>query len=135
MSYPLWKHPENNVHKFYWKIIKGLNNLIELADKLDLTKNWEVANYYHTARYFYDRGLYSCPLWWSNSIHGMWSPNLIYKGLEILMRAGLNAQMALVHAGTDAGDGYFDAISYYHGLFLMELYAITKKNLKKKVSE
>jgi len=135
VPYPLWKHPENNVHKFYWKIIKSLNNLIELADKLDLTKNWEVANYYHTARYFYDRGLYSCPLWWSNSIHGMWSPNLIYKGLEILMRAGLNAQMALVHAGTDAGDGYFDAISYYHGLFLMELYAITKKNLKKKVSE
>ena len=135
IPYPLWKHPENNVHKFYWKIMKSLNNLMDLADKLELTKDWEVTNYYQTARYFYDRGLYSCPLWWSNSIHGMWSPNLIYKGIELLMKASLNAQMALVYAGIDAGDGYFDSISYYHGLLLMELYSTSKKNLKKKIKE
>ncbi|MFW9988890.1 MAG: hypothetical protein ACFFC3_09565, partial [Candidatus Odinarchaeota archaeon] len=55
-------------------------------------------NYYNTARYFYNRGIYSCPVWWSNPLNGTWSPNLIYKGVEILMRAALNAQMALVHA-------------------------------------
>jgi len=131
VPYPLWKHPENDIHKFYWKIMSSLNHLIELADKLDLTENWEVTNYYHTARYFYDRGLHSCPTWWANPLHGMWSPNLIYKGLELLMRAALNAQLALVQAGKDEGDGYFDSISYYHGLLLMELYTITKKNLKK----
>ena len=132
VPYPLWKHPENSIHKFYWKIMKSLNRLIELGDKLDLTKNWEVSNYYQTARYFYDRGLHSCPIWWANPVQGMWSPNLIYKGLELLMRAGLNAQMALIHAGIDAGEGNFDAISYYHGLLLMELSAITKKNIEKK---
>ena len=132
VPFPLWKHPENSIHKFYWKIMKSLNRLIELGDKLDLTKNWEVSNYYQTARYFYDRGLHSCPIWWANPVQGMWSPNLIYKGLELLMRAGLNAQMALVHAGIDAGEGNFDAISYYHGLLLMELSAITKKNIEKK---
>lgn len=35
------------------------------------------------------------------------------------------------HAGVDAGEGYFDSISYYHGLLLMELYTITKHNLRK----
>ncbi|TFG01036.1 MAG: hypothetical protein EU540_04480 [Promethearchaeota archaeon] len=135
VPYPLWNHPENNIHKFYWKILKSLNNLMELADRLDLTKNWEISNYYQTARYFYDRGLYSCPLWWSNSIHGMWSPNLIYNGLELLMRSALNAQLALVQAGIEEGEGYFDSISYYHGLLLMEIYSITKKNLKKKIKD
>ena len=38
--------------------------------------------------------------------------------------------MALIHAGKDEGDANFDSISYYHGLLLMELYTITKKNLK-----
>lgn len=131
VPYPLWNHPDNSVHKFYWKIMKSLNKLMELADNLDLTKNWEVANYYQTARYFYDRGLHSCPMWWSNPIQGMWSPNLIYKGIELLIKASLNAQLALINAGRNEGDGYFDSVSYYHGLLLMELYAITKKILKK----
>ncbi|MFX1256578.1 MAG: hypothetical protein ACFFAN_01865 [Promethearchaeota archaeon] len=131
IPFPLWKHPDNDVHKYYWKIVKSLNKLINLADNLDLTENWEIENYYNTARYFYDRGLYSCPVWWANSQRGTWSPNLIYKGLEFLLRAALNAQMALVNAGKDEGDGYFDSISYYHGLLLMELYSITKKNRKK----
>ena len=132
IPYPLWNHPDNNIHKYYWKIIKSLNKLMDLADRLDLTGKWEVENYYNTARWFYDRGLHSCPLWWSNSLHGLWSPNLIYKGMELLVKAGLNAQMALIHAGHDDGDANFDSISYYHGLLLMELYTITKSNLKHK---
>jgi len=132
IPYPLWKHPDNNVHKYYWKLMKSLNNLMNLADKVDLTLDWEVENYYNTARYFYDQGIYSCPVWWSNPQCGIWSPNLIYKGVELLMRAALNAQMALVHAGkSDFGEGYFDSISYYHGLLLMELYNTTKRSLKK----
>jgi len=132
IPYPLWKHPNNNIHRYYWKLMNSLNNLINLTDNLDLTTDWEVENYYNTARYFYDRGIYSCPVWWSNPQKGTWSPNLIYKGIELLMRAALNAQMALVHAGkSDLGEGYFDSISYYHGLILMELSTITKRNLKK----
>ncbi|TFG28605.1 MAG: hypothetical protein EU532_04945 [Promethearchaeota archaeon] len=131
IPYPLWKHPDNNIHKYYWKIVKSLNKLISIADNLDLTENWEVENYYNTARWFYDRGLHSCPIWWANPQNGTWSPNLIYNGLELLLKAALNAQMALVHANKDNGDANFDSISYYHGLLLMELYSITKKNLKK----
>ena len=112
--------------------MKSLTRLLNLAGNLDLTENWDVEKYYNTARWFYDRGIYSCPVWWANPQNGTWSPNLIYKGLELLMKAGLNAQLALVHAGKDTGDGYFDSISYYHGLLLMELYSVTKHNLKKK---
>jgi len=130
IPYPLWKHPDNNIHKYYWKIVKTLNNLMELADNLDLTEKWEIKNYYNTARWLYDRGLHSCPIWWANPQNGTWSPNLIYNGLELLLKAALNAQMALIHAGKDDGDANFDSISYYHGLLLMELYIITKKNLK-----
>ena len=131
IPYPLWDHPENSVHKFYWKLMKSLNNLMSIADTIDLTKDWEIENYYNTARYYYDRGIYSCPTWWSNPYNRTWSPNLIYKGVEILMRAALNAQLALIHAGnSDLGEGYFDSISYYHGLLLMELANIAKKNAK-----
>ncbi|MFX0070747.1 MAG: hypothetical protein ACFFAO_06625 [Candidatus Hermodarchaeota archaeon] len=130
IPYPLWKHPENSIHTYYWKILKSLNKLMNLADHLDLAEDWEVENYYNTARYFYDKGLYSCPIWWANPQNRTWSPNLIYNGLELLLRAALNAQLALVHAGKNNGEGYFDSISYYHGLLLMELYSITKKSLK-----
>lgn len=131
VPYPLWKHPDNDVHKYYWKILKSLNNLFDLVNNLDLTENWEVENYYNTARYFYDRGIYSCPVWWANPRNGSWSPNLIYKGVELLIKAALNAQLALENAGEESGEGYFDSISYYHGLLLMELYITTRKNLKK----
>lgn len=131
IPYPLWKHPENNIHKNYWKLVNSLNNLMNLADNIDLTTNREIENYYNTARYFYNRGIYSCPTWWSNPQNGIWSPNLIYKGIELLMRAALNAQMALVYSEkSDQGDVYYDSISLYHSLLLMELSNITKKTMK-----
>ncbi|MFX0039903.1 MAG: hypothetical protein ACFFB9_04480 [Promethearchaeota archaeon] len=132
IPYPLWNHPDNNVHKYYWKLMKSLNNLMNLLDNLGLEKDWEVDNYYYTAKHFYSKGIYSCPMWWANPLNKTWSPNLIYKGIEILMRVALNAQLALVHDGkSDLGEAYFDSISYYHGLLLMELINITKKNLEK----
>ena len=132
IPYPLWQHPENSIHKYYWKLINSLNNLMNLADKLDIKTDWEVENYYNTARYFYNRGIYSCPTWWSNPQNSTWSPNLIYKGIELLMKAALNAQMALVYSGdSDRSDGYYDSISLYHSLLLMELSNITKKNIKR----
>jgi hypothetical protein len=133
VPYPLWKHPDNNIHKYYWKIINSLNNLMNIIDTLDLTTDWDVEKYYKTARYFYDRSLYSCPIWWANPNRGIWSPNLIYKGIELLIRAAINAQLALVYANkSESGEGYYDSISFYHGLLLMELYDFSKKNLKRK---
>jgi len=132
IPYPLWKNPDNNIHNYYWKIMNSLHNLMNMVDKLDFTQDWDIENYYKTSRYFYDRGLHSCPTWWANPERGIWSPNLIYNGVDLLIKTALNAQMALVYAGkSELGEGYFDAISYYHGLLLMELYNITRKNLKK----
>ncbi len=130
VPYPLWNHPQNDIHHFYWKIMKSLDNLMFLADQLDLEKEgWEVNNYYTTARYFYDRSLYSCPMWWANPLRGAFSPNLIYKGLELIMKAALNAQLALEYGGNQSGEGYFDSISYYQGLILMEIYSVARKTV------
>jgi alpha-amylase/alpha-mannosidase (GH57 family) len=131
IPYPLWDHPDNTLHKLYWKIMKSLNNLMSLIGNLDTTQDWEVENYCNTARWFYDRGICSDSTWWANPDRGTWSPNLIYKGVELIMRSALNAQLGLVHANqSDLGEGYFDSISFYHNLLLMEMYSITRKNLK-----
>ena len=131
IPYPLWDHPDNTIHKLYWKVMKSLNNLMSLIGNLDSTQDWEVENYCNTARWFYDRGICSDSTWWANPDRGTWSPNLIYKGIDLLLRSALNAQLALVHANqSDLGEGYFDSISFYHNLLLVEIYSISKKNLK-----
>jgi alpha-amylase/alpha-mannosidase (GH57 family) len=133
--YPLWDDPDNTVHKLYWKIMRSLSNLMNLVENLNLTNEWEVERYSDTARWFYDRGICSDTAWWANPDRGTWSPNLIYKGIELLMKSSLNAQLALVHANqSDLGEGYFDSISFYHNLLLMEIYSRTK-TIKKQRKE
>ncbi|NVM16243.1 MAG: hypothetical protein HWN80_00900 [Candidatus Lokiarchaeota archaeon] len=127
IPYPLWDHPDNRIHSLFWKIVRSLNNLMNLIDTLNMKNEWDIERYYNTARWFYDRGICSDTTWWANPDRGTWSPNLIYKGIELLMRSALNAQLALVHANqSDLGEGYFDSISFYHNLILMELYSRTK---------
>jgi alpha-amylase/alpha-mannosidase (GH57 family) len=133
VPYPLWDHPDNRVHTLYWKIVRSLNNLMNLISNLDLNQSWDVESHYNTSRWFYDRGICSDTTWWSNPDRGTWSPNLIYKGIELLMKSALNAQLALVHANqSDIGEEYFDSISFYHNLLLMELYSKTKELKKRK---
>ena len=133
IPFPLWDHPDNKVHTLYWKIVRSLNNLMNLIGNLDLNQSWDVERHYNTSRWFYDRGICSDTTWWGNPNRGTWSPNLIYKGIELLMRSALNAQLALVHANqSDIGEGYFDSISFYHNLLLMELYSKTKELKKRK---
>ena len=135
IPYPLWDHPDNRVHSLFWKIMRSLNNLMNLVENLELNDEWEVKRYTETARWFYDRGICSDTTWWANPDRGTWSPNLIYKGVELLMKSALNAQLALVLANkSDLGEGYFDSISFYHNLLLMELYSRTKK-FKKHIKE
>jgi alpha-amylase/alpha-mannosidase (GH57 family) len=133
IPYPLWSHPDNRVHALYWKIVRSLNNLMNLLENLDLKQNWDVESHYNTSRWYYDRGICSDTTWWGNPDRGTWSPNLIYKGIELLMRSALNAQLALVHANqSEIGEDYFDSISFYHNLLLMELYSKTKELKKRK---
>lgn len=128
IPYPLWYHPDNNIHKFYWKLLQNMNYLMNLVDNLDSKQNWEEEDYQKTARWFYDQALHSCPTWWANPERGIWSPNLIFKGVELIMKSALNAQLALVYAGkSELGEGYYDSITHYQGLLLMELYSAGKK--------
>jgi len=131
--YPLWDNPYNKVHTYYWKMLRSLAQLMNLADKLDLTGNWEAINYRTTARWFYDKSFCSDTTWWANPPN-LWSPNMIYKGIILLMKAALNAHLALLKANVKKAEGYFDAISYYHGLILMEISSMSqppKKALEK----
>jgi hypothetical protein len=133
IPYPLWDNPENKIHQLYWKILRSLNNLMNLLEQISSETVWDIQSHVKTARWFYDRAICSDTVWWANSDRGIWSPNLIYKGIELLMKAALNAQLALVYAKkSDVGEGYFDSISFYHNLLLMELYTVTKKNLRSK---
>ncbi|MHA1670875.1 MAG: hypothetical protein ACTSV5_09885 [Promethearchaeota archaeon] len=129
LPYPLWNNSDNKIHKYYWKIVKSLNKLMNLVDTLDLTKEWNIQNYYNTARWFYDRSICSDTTWWANPERGSWSPNMIYKGVVLLMKAALNAHLALINANRDDGEGYYDSISYYHGLLMMEISVFAQKNV------
>ena len=133
IPYPLWDYPDNRVHSLYWKIVRSLNNLMNLIENLEIDQNLDVERHYGTARWFYDRGICSDTTWWGNPDRGTWSPNLIYKGIELLMKSALNAQLALVNANqSDIGEDYFDSISFYHNLLLIELYSKTKELKRRK---
>jgi hypothetical protein len=123
--YPLWDHPTNKIHTYYWKILRSLAQLMNIVDRLDLTGNWEAINYRTTARWFYDKSFCSDTTWWANPPN-LWSPNMIYKGIILLMKAALNAHLALLKANIKKAEGYFDAISYYHGLILMEISSMSQ---------
>ena len=56
---------------------------------------------------------------------------MIYKGIILLMKAALNAHLALLKANIKKGEGYFDAISYYHGLILMEISSMSQPPKKR----
>jgi predicted glycosyl hydrolase (DUF1957 family) len=131
--YPLWNNPDNPIHKLYWKMIRGVNNLMNLLESINISKDWDIENYYNTARWYYERGTCSDTMWWANPDKGLWSPNLIYKGVELLVKAAFNAQLTLTYAEkSDIGESYFDSVAYYHNLILMELYNISNTEVKKK---
>ena len=126
VPYPLWKNPLNSVHKLHFRMLRALDDLIHLCDKNKGSSNSEFQNKYVTARYFYDRGIYSCPLWWGSQ-RPSWSPTLIYKGIHIMLLSALNAQLALVHLKISEGDVIFDRFTDYHHRLLSELISTTAK--------
>lgn len=123
IPYPLWKNPLNSIHKLHFRMLRALDDLINLCDQNRVNSNSEFLNKYETARYFYDRGIYSCPLWWSAS--PSWSPTLIYKGVHIMLLSALNAQLALVQLKISEGDVIFDRFIDYHHQLLSELVSIS----------
>ncbi|MBD3188545.1 hypothetical protein GF325_17065 [Candidatus Bathyarchaeota archaeon] len=120
--YPLWNHPDNPVHRIQFKFFKAVLELVYLAERVvPNKKNQELI----TTRYFLDSGLHSCQLWWA-SARPMWSPNLIMKGAELLLRSAFNARLAILDECDDKqllskSESLFDQITQYHSLLLMEI--------------
>jgi len=111
VPYPLWTHPLNPLHKFEYRMLKNLFKLMDIVEQQvrKNKNNQSFMNYYETSRYFYDRALHSCWLWWS-SMRPHWSPNLIYKGLDLVMKTAMNAQLALINLKIGKGDEYYTII-------------------------
>jgi hypothetical protein len=117
--FPLWNHPSNPVHKIMNKMMKSLDKIIALCDKYYDKQKIDI-NYYESARYFYDRAIFSCSSWWA-SMRPSWSPILIFKGADMMMLAALNAQLALTYAKVDAGEMFYEQITNYFSQLLNEL--------------
>jgi len=120
IPYPLWKHPNNPVHKQQYRMLRALDVLISLCDEHKISTNESFQLKYRTARYFYDEGIYSCPLWWA-SMRPSWDPTLIYKGANLLLLSALNAQLALTYLRVSEGDEIFDRFIDYHHRLLSEI--------------
>jgi alpha-amylase/alpha-mannosidase (GH57 family) len=140
IAYPLWDHPNNSTHQTYWKMMIATEHLMKYTSELSHLEKPIIKTYVETARWLYDRCICSDTTWWANPDRGIWSPNLIYKGIELLMKTALNAQLALTYAGKHTlGENYYNSITSYHGFVLMQLNAISQnlheksiKKLKKK---
>ncbi len=134
--YPLWKNPDNPVHKIQYKLLSRVNKLIQILESTPDpnlngngngkgngkasncgTLNAEYLDYKKTARYFYDTGISSCSFWWA-SMRPMWSPNLIINGAELLMKAAVNARLALVKVKNIESQELLEEISMYYSQLL-----------------
>ncbi len=136
IPYPLWDHPNNNIHQTYWKMMTAIEHLMKYISDLSHLQNPIIRNYIETARWFYDRCICSDTTWWANPDRGIWSPNLIYKGIELIIRTALNAQLALTYAGKHTlGENYYNSITSYHGFLLMQLNAISQNLLDKSIKK
>jgi hypothetical protein len=124
--YPLWKNPENPVHKIQYKLLSRVNKIIQILEETpdpDLKNHGngkvklEYQDYKKTARYFYDTGISSCSFWWA-SMRPMWSPNLILNGAELLIKAAVNARLALVKVKNIESQELLEEISMYYSQLL-----------------
>jgi len=122
IPYPLWDHPDNNIHRTYWKMMRATEHLMKLASEFSHSQIPIIKDYIDTARWFYDQCQCSDTTWWANPDKGVWSPNLIYKGIELIIKAALNAQLTLTYAGkAELGESYYNSINFYHGFLVIEL--------------
>ena len=92
--YPLWKTPGNPVHQLQWEHVSLCQNLVTHAFRVR-GHNKESNYYAMIARTVFDKALHSCQFWWANKNRGLWSVNMINKGLMLQEEAALNADKAI----------------------------------------
>jgi hypothetical protein len=74
--FPLWNHPDNDVHKLQWLIANETIDIIE--------RNKKHPNYVE-ARTLLDEGLNSCQFWWAD--FNRFNPEIILASSEGLVNA------------------------------------------------
>jgi len=103
VPYPLWKHPDNKIHSLEWK----LTEMAIEALKKEPTDDMELK--FASARALLDRGLHSCHYWWA-SARPYWSPDMIMKGLNIIINAIRTSPTASMKLKREAEGIYSDLI-------------------------
>jgi alpha-amylase/alpha-mannosidase (GH57 family) len=94
--YPLWRDPQNEVHRLQWE---HLNICLELVNKaLECADNEESRQSAAIARGLLDRAEHSCQMWWASN-RPMWDINLIHMGVLEQWRTVVNAYRAINKSG------------------------------------
>jgi len=130
IPYPLWKHPNNPIHRVQSRMFKNLDELIHICDEVAARKpdNKEFLKKYETTRFFYDKSLYSCQMWWAN-IRVSWDPILIIKGSNLMLQAALESQLALLELNILEGETPFEQFIENYYKLLQEIVRETQ-NIK-----
>lgn len=86
--YPLWKSPDNELHRLQWQHLKIA---IDMMNKAQSVAKTEDSRYYaDIARGLLDRALHSDQFWWA-SRKPMWDINLVNRGIMQQREVILNA--------------------------------------------
>ncbi len=90
--YPLWKDPNNHIHKLQWQhveiCLESVQKAQEVADSATSERHAEIA------RGLLDQALHSCQFWWA-SRRPHWDVNMIGRGLFQQEQVMLNAYRAI----------------------------------------
>jgi len=93
VPYPLWIHPNNDLHKMQWQYLNHAIEQTQIAMSVAYTSP-EAKRYADIARAVLDAAEHSCPFWWASRrpIEGL---SLIYKALWLQEEVMINATRAI----------------------------------------
>jgi alpha-amylase/alpha-mannosidase (GH57 family) len=96
-AFPLWRSPGNILHRAQWELAETAVSLVELASAHADTE--EARRYATRADEALQPALHSCQFWWA-SRRPMWEPELVFKGLGLLMHTIAEAMLSIFSSTT-----------------------------------
>lgn len=109
--YPLWKAPNNALHRLQWEHIDIAVTLVRQAEQL--ADNEASRQHTRIARALLDRALHSCQFWWA-SRRPMWDTNMVSRGLAQQREAVFNAFRSISLSGAEESvkrDAYYRVVA------------------------
>ncbi|MHA1269561.1 MAG: hypothetical protein ACTSPY_07205 [Candidatus Helarchaeota archaeon] len=102
IPYPLWANPTNHLHIIQSRLQELVYEFITIIDKELLNKdlNNDIKNAFNTARYFLDKGEFSCKLWWACPEH--FDYNIIVTGNQYFIKSAVNGFKAIMELNTSS---------------------------------